>query len=813
MPRSLNSSKSSINSNYPWISEANSKQKKPKTNYAKTLMVERDDSDKMKMLIFKFFQISLLLVFSSRNTMAVKKAQHSKMTYIIHMDKFNMPANFNDHLLWYDSSLKSVSDSAEMLYTYKHVAHGFSARLTTQEADLLAKQSGVISIIPEVRYELHTTRTPEFLGLEKTSTLSLSSGKQSDVIIGVLDTGVWPELKSFDDTGLGPVPSSWKGVCERGKNFNSSNCNKKLVGARFFAKGYEAAFGPIDEKTESKSPRDDDGHGSHTSTTAAGSAVTGASLFGFANGTARGMATQARVATYKVCWLGGCFTSDIAAGIDKAIEDGVNILSMSIGGGLMNYYKDIVAIGTFAATAHGILVSNSAGNGGPSQGSLSNVAPWITTVGAGTIDRDFPAYITLGNGKRYTGVSLYNGKLPPNSPLPIIYASNASDQSEGNLCTRGSLIPKKVSGKIVICDRGGNPRVEKGLVVKSAGGIGMILANNEDYGEELVADSYLLPAAALGQKSSSEIKKYVFSASNPTAKIAFGGTQLGVQPSPVVAAFSSRGPNLLTPKILKPDLIAPGVNILAGWTGAVGPTGLSVDNRHVSFNIISGTSMSCPHVSGLAALLKGTHPEWSPAAIRSALMTTAYRTYKTGQTIKDVATGLPATPFDYGAGHVDPVAALDPGLVYDATVDDYLSFFCALNYTSSQIKLASRRDFSCSKRKKYRVEDLNYPSFAVPFDTSYEVKGGSHTPTTVQYKRTLTNVGAPGTYKVSMVQSPSVKIVVEPQTLSFRALNEKRSYTVTFTASSKPSGTTSFAYLEWSDGKHKVTSPVAFSWT
>ncbi|XP_058786161.1 subtilisin-like protease SBT1.7 [Vicia villosa] len=767
----------------------------------------------MKMLIFKCLLMALLLVFSARYTIAEKKTQHPKRTYIVHMDKFNMPSSFDDHIQWYDSSLKSVSETAEMLYTYKHVAHGFSTRLTVEEADLLTKQPGILSIIPEVRYELHTTRTPEFLGLEKTTAFLVSSGKQSEVIVGVIDTGVWPELKSFDDTGLGPVRSSWKGECETGKNFNSSKCNKKLVGARFFAKAYEATFGPIDEKTESKSPRDDDGHGSHTSTTAAGSAVAGASLFGFASGTAKGMATQARVAAYKACWLGGCFTADIVAAIDKAIEDGVNILSMSLGGGLTDYYKDSVAMGTFAAIEHGILVSSSAGNSGPSQASLANVAPWLTTVGAGTIDRDFPAYITLGNGKRYNGVSLYNGKLPPDSLLPLVYAANVSlnSDSSDNLCSTGSLIPSKVSGKIVICDRGGNPRAEKSLVVKRAGGIGMILANNQDYGEELVADSYLLPAAALGEKASSEIKKYVSSARNPTAKIAFGGTQLGVQPSPVVAAFSSRGPNILTPKILKPDLIAPGVNILAGWSGKAGPTGLSDDTRHVSFNIISGTSMSCPHVSGLAALIKGAHPEWSPAAIRSALMTTSYRTYKNGQTIQDIASGKPATPFDYGAGHVDPVAALDPGLVYDTTADDYLSFLCALNYTSFQIKLVARREFTCDKRIKYRVEDLNYPSFAVSFDSA---SGGSHKPSIVQYKRVLTNVGTSSTYKVSVSsQSPLIKIVVEPQTLSFKTLYEKKSYTVTFTSNSMSSGTTSFANLEWSDGKHKVTSPIAFSWT
>ncbi|KAG4934333.1 hypothetical protein JHK87_048335 [Glycine soja] len=762
--------------------------------------------------------VFLLIVLFSSNTKAEKETIHdhaNKKTYIIHMDETTMPLTFTDHLSWFDASLKSASPSAEILYTYKHVAHGFSARLTPKDVDTLAKQPGILSVIPELKYKLHTTRTPNFLGLDKATTLLPASEQQSQVVIGLLDTGVWPELKSLDDTGLGPVPSTWKGQCEIGNNMNSSNCNRKLVGARFFSKGYEAALGPIDTTTESKSARDDDGHGSHTLTTAAGSVVPEASLFGLASGTARGMATQARVAVYKVCWLGGCFTSDIAAGIDKAIEDGVNVLSMSIGGSLMEYYRDIIAIGSFTAMSHGILVSTSAGNGGPSQGSLSNVAPWITTVGAGTIDRDFPAYITLGTGKTYTGASLYSGKPLSDSPLPLVYAGNASNSSVGYLCLQDSLIPENVSGKIVICERGGNPRVEKGLVVKLAGGAGMILANSEAYGEELVADSHLLPAASLGQKSSEILKNYVSSSPNPTAKIAFLGTHLQVQPSPVVAAFSSRGPNALTPKILKPDLIAPGVNILAGWTGAVGPTGLTVDTRHVSFNIISGTSMSCPHVSGLAAILKGAHPQWSPAAIRSALMTTAYTSYKNGETIQDISTGQPGTPFDYGAGHVDPVAALDPGLVYDANVDDYLGFFCALNYSSFQIKLAARRDYTCDPKKDYRVEDFNYPSFAVPMDTASGIGGGSDTLKTVKYSRVLTNVGAPGTYKASVMSlgDSNVKTVVEPNTLSFTELYEKKDYTVSFTYTSMPSGTTSFARLEWTDGKHKVGSPIAFSWT
>ncbi|KAG7607635.1 Subtilisin-like protease SBT1.7 [Arabidopsis thaliana] len=736
----------------------------------------------------------------------VSSSSSDQGTYIVHMAKSQMPSSFDLHSNWYDSSLRSISDSAELLYTYENAIHGFSTRLTQEEADSLMTQPGVISVLPEHRYELHTTRTPLFLGLdEHTADLFPEAGSYSDVVVGVLDTGVWPESKSYSDEGFGPIPSSWKGGCEAGTNFTASLCNRKLIGARFFARGYESTMGPIDESKESRSPRDDDGHGTHTSSTAAGSVVEGASLLGYASGTARGMAPRARVAVYKVCWLGGCFSSDILAAIDKAIADNVNVLSMSLGGGMSDYYRDGVAIGAFAAMERGILVSCSAGNAGPSSFSLSNVAPWITTVGAGTLDRDFPALAILGNGKNFTGVSLFKGEALPDKLLPFIYAGNASNATNGNLCMTGTLIPEKVKGKIVMCDRGINARVQKGDVVKAAGGVGMILANTAANGEELVADAHLLPATTVGEKAGDIIRHYVTTDPNPTASISILGTVVGVKPSPVVAAFSSRGPNSITPNILKPDLIAPGVNILAAWTGAAGPTGLASDSRRVEFNIISGTSMSCPHVSGLAALLKSVHPEWSPAAIRSALMTTAYKTYKDGKPLLDIATGKPSTPFDHGAGHVSPTTATNPGLIYDLTTEDYLGFLCALNYTSPQIRSVSRRNYTCDPSKSYLVADLNYPSFAVNVDGAGAYK----------YTRTVTSVGGAGTYSVKVTsETTGVKISVEPAVLNFKEANEKKSYTVTFTVdSSKPSGSNSFGSIEWSDGKHVVGSPVAISWT
>lgn len=731
-------------------------------------------------------------------------AAAEKRTYIVHMAKSEMPAEFDEHTHWYEASLKSVSHSAEMLYTYNNVLHGFSTRLTPEQARAMATRPGILSVFPEMRYQLHTTRTPSFLGLDQNTALFPESDASNEVVVGVLDTGVWPESPSFDDTGFGAVPSFWRGECEIGTNFTKSNCNKKLIGARYFARGYEATLGPIDESKESRSPRDDDGHGTHTSTTAAGSVVSGASLFGYAPGTARGMAPRARVAVYKVCWLGGCFSSDILAAMEKAIDDNVNVLSLSLGGGTSDFSRDSVAIGAFAAMEKGILVSCSAGNAGPTSYSLSNVAPWITTVGAGTLDRDFPAYVSLGNGKNFSGVSLFKGSALPGKLLPFVYAGNASNATSGNLCMTGSLNPELVRGKIVLCDRGVNPRVQKGSVVKEAGGIGMVLANTAANGDELVADAHLLPATAVGETTGKTIKEYLFSDSNPTVTILFEGTKVGIEPSPVVAAFSSRGPNSITPDILKPDLIAPGVNILAGWSGEVGPTGLAEDGRRVGFNIISGTSMSCPHVSGLAALLKTAHPDWSPAAIRSALMTTAYTAYKNGKLLQDVATGKPSTAFDHGAGHVDPVSAVNPGLVYDLGVEDYLNFLCALNYTSAQINSLARRNFSCAEGKSYSVNDLNYPSFAV----NVPAQGSS----VVKHTRTLTNVGEAGTYKVSISAPSSVKITVNPDSLSFGQNKDKKSYVVTFSATSMPSNTNDFGRIEWSDGKHVVGSPVAIRW-
>lgn len=651
------------------------------------------------------------------------------------------------------------------------------------------------------------------MGLADSFGLWPNSDYADEVIVGVLDTGIWPERPSFSDEGLSPVPSGWKGKCVTGPGFPKSLCNRKLIGAQMFYKGYEASHGPMDESKESKSPRDTEGHGTHTASTAAGSLVANASFYQYAKGEARGMAIKARIAAYKICWKQGCYDSDILAAMDQAVDDGVHVISLSVGanGYAPHYLYDSIAIGAFGASEHGVLVSCSAGNSGPGAFTAVNIAPWILTVGASTVDREFPADVTLGDDRVFSGVSLYSGDPLTDSKLPVVYSGDCGSK----YCYPGQLDPKKVAGKLVLCDRGGNARVEKGSAVKLAGGVGMILANLADSGEELVADSHLIPATMVGQKAGDKIREYVKSDPSPTATIVFRGTVIGKSPAaPRVAAFSSRGPNHVTPEILKPDVIGPGVNILAGWTGSTGPTDLEIDPRRVEFNIISGTSMSCPHVSGLAALLKGAHRTWTPAAIKSALMTTAYNLDNSGNIFTDLATDEQSSPFVHGSGHVDPNRALDPGLVYDLETSDYVNFLCSIGYEGDDIARFVRDSsrVNCSEWSLASPGDLNYPSFSVVFDSD----GNS----VVKYKRVVKNVGknVDAVYEVKVNAPPSVEVSVSPAKLVFSEEKNSLSYEISFT--SKRSGgleivkgiQSAFGSIEWSDGIHSVSSPIAVRW-
>ncbi|XP_071687689.1 subtilisin-like protease SBT1.2 [Rutidosis leptorrhynchoides] len=752
--------------------------------------------------------IFILICFFPTQTLAHEPLK----TYIIQLHPESMPGLiFASKLHWHLSFLETIVNDpdARLLYSYRSAMEGFSAQLSEPEIELIRKMKHVVAIRLDRVHKLHTTYSYKFLGLSPNAEGGawVKSGFGRGSIIGVLDTGVWPESPSFDDQDMPRVPKKWRGVCQQGENFNSSNCNKKLIGARFFSKGHRiASVSPTEnEMSEYLSPRDSHGHGTHTASTAAGSTVAMASVLGNGAGEARGMAPGAHIAIYKVCWFSGCYSSDILAGMDAAIRDGVDVLSLSLGGFPIPLYDDSIAIGSYRAMEHKISVICAAGNNGPIENSVANVAPWVTTVGASTLDRRFPAVVRIGNGKILYGESMFPGNFHHDieKQLEIVYLSGGERGS--NYCFKGSLPRKKVQGKMVVCDRGINGRAEKGQIVKESGGAAMILANTEINMEEDSIDAHVLPATLIGYSEAVQLKSYINSTMRPTGRIIFGGTVIGNSRGPSVAQFSSRGPSFMDPVIPKPDMIAPGVNIVAAWPQNLGPSALPEDSRRVNFTVMSGTSMSCPHVGGLTALIRSAHPKWSPAAIKSALMTTADITDHYGKPIIDgnKRAGILAM----GAGQVNPEKAIEPGLIYDITPNEYIIHLCTLGYTKSEIFIITHRNVSCHDlMSKNRGFGLNYPSISVIFKPGMSSK---------MIKRRVTNVGEPkSVYVVKVVAPEGVKVRVRPRKLSFSRSNQSLSYRVWFilrkSAGSKRStfAEGQLTWMNFKDNKIKIRSPV-----
>ncbi|KAH7867450.1 hypothetical protein Vadar_033589 [Vaccinium darrowii] len=511
-----------------------------------------------------------------------------------------------------------------------------------------------------------------------------------------------------------------------------------------------------------------------------------------------GMAPKAHLAMYKVGFQNlPVFESDVLAGMDKAIADGVDLMSLSLGFP-EPFYTDPIARGAFAATEKGIFVSCSAGNYGHL--ALLNGEPWITTVGAGTVDRDFAGHITFGNRTlSVTGRSVFLENLFVYR-VPLYHGlGNKSKES----CLTNSLDPEDVGGKYVFCDFDNQTTYgqQVGELVR-AGAAGAILTSN--LGLSVPMEEFNIPFVIVNLEDGELVKNYIITNTNPVVSVNFQKTVLGAKPAPQVADFSSRGPNPVAPWVLKPDILAPGYEILAGYVPIRQGGVVRDDDVVTDYSLESGTSMSSPHLVGIAALLKSVHRDWSSAAIRSAIMTTADVIDNTGGMIKDMATGLAGTPLDFGAGHVNPNKAMDPGLVYDIEVQDYVNFLCGMNYTKKQIMMTTRRaKFNCKNANL----DLNYPSFIA-------ILNGTGT-TSYTFKRVLTNVvNANSVYTAEVEAPPGMKIVVQPQTISFSQKHSTAEFKLTvkiqFGQGPQSNYDGAYGFLSWmeANGTHVVRSPV-----
>ncbi|KAH9625467.1 hypothetical protein KSS87_008130 [Heliosperma pusillum] len=730
----------------------------------------------MKPALLLLFATFFLLISPHFGETSESEPNHEDRVYIVYMGDAASPINMNNHNTLVTSLLKRNKNA--ITERYKNGFAGFAAKLTESEAIEFAKHPGVVSVFPEPILQLHTTRSWDFLK-EETSLLitsqphlnpAYSVSQSSDTIIGILDTGICPESESFNDKGMSAIPSRWKGTCVEGQDFNSSNCNKKLIGARYYT----------DKDSESivRTARDSEGHGTHVASTAAGASVQDASYYGLARGTAKGGSSSSRIAMYKVCGTIGCPGSAILAAFDDAIADGVDLLSLSLGASsefAPDFTQDPIAIGAFHAVQRGITVVCSAGNDGPSQQSVVNVAPWILTVAATTIDRDFESSVVLGNNNVIQGGSINFSDLKKSPAYPLVYGGSTKNSSVSQIdarnCYPDALDAKMINGTIVVCQHDSNTQYsmkETRDGAKALGAVGVVFISDK---LRLVASNTgSFPATVVTSKDGADILQYINS-------------------SRILKCF-------------QPDIAAPGVNILAAWiANDTSPDTTPLGKDPPRFNLLSGTSMACPHVSGIVATIKSHNPTWSPATIRSAIMTTAIQI----NNLKEIAiteSGQAATPYDYGSGEVSPTGGLTPGLVYELEPTDYLDFLCYYGYNLSTIKLISAQlpdRFSCpSNSSQDMISNINYPSIAVSKNAG-------------TVKRTVTNVDSEEetNYTVIVDAPKGLEVTVLPKELKFTASIKKLSYQITFTASYAKGDL--FGAITWTNNKYNVRSPFVIT--
>ncbi|UTY55768.1 S8 family serine peptidase [Massilia sp. erpn] len=756
-------------------------------------------------------------------------------------------ADVQAYIVYLEQKKNGVTASvptAQIGHHYKLAFNGFSARLTEGEVRQLQKSANVAAISVDEERQPSTNFTPIFLGLDKPGTGlwdqvggRLKAGE--DMIIGVVDGGVWPENPAYADrvdaNGVptfdpaaeqvyGPAPAGWLGECQTGEGFSSSHCNNKLIGARYFNAGFIATGRPM-HWTDFVSPRDSvagpsghGSHGTHTSTTAGGNAKVPGKLGGIPVGDMSGVAPRARLAAYKVCWTypdatnpdgsgtrNSCFDSDSVAAIEQAVQDGVHVINYSISG-TQNNINDPVELAFFGASNAGVFVAASAGNSGPAN-TVAHISPWVTTVAASTHNRFGMAKLSLANGASYDGASLAAKTLPA---TPTVLAANAGvkpyaslssvDQTALTRCytaedralyggsADAALDLAKATGKVLVCDRGSSARVDKSRAVGQVGGVGMILVDVSS-ATTIEADLHSVPTVHLKRDDGIAVKAWVAANPDGGASIGKATLQSGPAAAPVMGAFSSRGPNKHNANVLKPDLTAPGLAILAGGTPAQSEAERdAIANGTLTpqpeWIALQGTSMSSPHVAGLAALLKQLHPDWSPAAIKSALMTTAYDTKPDGLPGMQAGT----LPWAQGAGHVAANSAADPGLVYDAGTIDYLRFMCGISGTLSPT--------TCGAVGAIQPHNLNLASL-----TAATVLGK------ITLNRSVTNVGSSEATYTANASVPGFKVTVTPAQLTL-APGAKASFSVTLTNNGAVAGAWNYGALTWTDGKHVVRSPL-----
>ncbi|KAH6777756.1 hypothetical protein C2S51_009068 [Perilla frutescens var. frutescens] len=734
-----------------------------------------------------------------------------------------------EHDLFLESLLEQ--GSYIKLYSYTHLLNGFAIHAKNEEVvHLLEGAKRVRSIHEDMKMKKLTTYTPEFLDMNSVAWPALggSMAAGEGVVIGLIDTGINPFHPSFTTTMLSSSSShlktsKFKGKCMTGDQFPTSACNAKIVGAQSFAEAAIAA-GTFNSTRDFASPFDSDGHGrqiaffSHTASTAAGSHNVPVIANFFNYGYASGMAPGASIAVYKAMYPFGGYMSDVVAAVDQAVEDGVDILSLSIGPASVppgpSSFLSMLELELLLATKAGVLVVQAVGNGGPTSSSVLSFSPWITSVAASMTDRKYNNSLFLGNGEHLTGMGL----APPTLEGVNFPLAAAADVCRRNI-TAGLVescqspdpfIRSLAQGKLIICSYTFDFESEAATISRVAdtaeiiGAAGFILTMDPDIGAEQIKGATAtlnVPGITLYSMESSSVYKIFNGTDLTTARILDGRQASFAGKGPVVASYSSRGPDvnnarLETADVLKPNIMAPGSSIWAAWSpNSAGDEYL----KGQSFALLSGTSMATPHVAGIAALIKQKHPNWSPAAITSAIMTTAKVTDNSGSPFlaQNKNKLAPATPFDFGAGLINPSSAIDPGLVFDTSFQHYIEFLCAVPGVDD-MSIRQSVGVGCPDHRMQWCSDLNTASVTV-----------SNLVGSRKVIRRVTNVGnADETYRMIVREPEGVKITVVPSAFKI-SVNASRYIILLMEATQRTNAYTFGEMVLVGNRNHVVRVPIS----
>lgn len=563
----------------------------------------------------------------------------------------------------------------KVVFDYFYASNGMAVVMTPEQAEKARSLPGVVSVKRDFKRQLHTDAGPAWIGADQVWSGGVTPRTMGEgVVVGIIDSGINPSNPSFADVGgdgydhTNPKGKLY-GVCDPAMvpgpavaPYDATfPCNDKLIGAWGFQ------FTDLNGvPVANLSPVDDDGHGSHTASTAAGNQVDAEIVAPTitVDAAISGVAPHANIIAYDVCDSSGCTGAAIAAAIDQSIADGVDVINFSIGSrSPSNLWVDSDTLGFLSARAAGIFVAASAGNAGPGANTVGSPAdaPWLTAVAAATHDRGYVNALQAFSGGDTTPSKMSGRSLTSAyGPAPIVHARDFDGIADGDADDGQCLTPFAAatwSNQIVVCDRGGIARTDKSANVAAGGAAGFVLANVDAQAEHMVADPHTIPAVHIGDTAGDILRGWLATGSGHSVMIEGTSTELDTETGNTMADFSSRGANRALPGIVKPDIAAPGVDIVAAH---------GVDDE-VVWGTISGTSMASPHIAGAGALLSFLHPDWTPAEMQSALMMSA----NTKMLKEDAAT--PADAFDMGSGMVDlsGLAYGAIGLVMDETTVRY----------------------------------------------------------------------------------------------------------------------------------------------